>query len=100
MLSFATEDIRSYAEPIFQNNKIYCEKHGYDWVEHWKIKDESRPPSWSKILYILDELNNEYDWIFWIDSDAIIMDEYVELEEFIDERFDFIITNDVITLHK
>ncbi|MAH45245.1 hypothetical protein CMI37_05415 [Candidatus Pacearchaeota archaeon] len=56
MLSFATEDIRSYAKPIFRNNKRYCEKHGYDWVEHWGIRDGSRPPAWSKILYILDEL--------------------------------------------
>ena len=95
MLSFATEDIRSYAEPIFQNNKKYCEKHGYDWVEHWKIRDESRPPAWSKILYILDELEKGiHDWVFWIDSDAIIMDENTKLEEFVDERFDFVITSD------
>ena len=93
MLSFATEDIRSYAGPIFQNNKKYCEKHGYDWVEYWKIKDESRPAAWSKILYILDELPG-HGWVFWIDSDAIIMDEHTKLEEFTDERFDFVIATD------
>jgi hypothetical protein len=94
MLSFATEDIRSWAEPIFNNNEKYCNKHGYDWVEHWKLKDESRPASWSKIPYILEELNNNYDWVFWIDADALVMDDTVKLEEFIDDRFDFVITKD------
>ena len=94
VLSLATRNISDWAGPIFDSNKKYCEKHGYSWVEHWKVKDESRPASWSKILYILDELNNNYDWVFWIDADAIVMDDSVKLEEFIDDRFDFVITKD------
>lgn len=96
VLSLATKDIRSFAEPIFKNNKEYCEKHGYDWVEHWKLKEgwpQIAGASWSKIPYILDELDKGYDWVFWIDADALVMDNEVKLEEFTDDRFDFIITS-------
>jgi hypothetical protein len=35
--------------------------------------DINRPPSWTKVLHIMN-LMKEFDEIFWIDSDAIIVD--------------------------
>ena len=97
VLSFATPDISFYAEKIFKNNKAYSKKHNYDWKEYWKSLDESRPPAWSKILYILQALEEGHEWVFWIDADAIIMNDAILLEEFIDNEYDFILCKDAFS---
>lgn len=97
VLSFATKDIAFYAERIFKNNKAYAEKHGYDWREYWDIKDESRPPAWSKIKYIEETLSKGYDWVFWIDADAVIMNDSIDLGKFLDDNYDFILCKDAFS---
>ena len=82
-----------YAGKIFKSNEAYARKHGYDWKQYWGVLDEARAPSWSKILYILKALEEGYDWVFWIDADAIIMNDSIPLSKFIDDRYDFIICN-------
>jgi hypothetical protein len=51
----------------------YAKKFGYEIAICQTSLDASRPPAWTKILHIL-ELMNEFDEILWIDSDAIIID--------------------------
>lgn len=103
MLSYATQvsssggDFKNYAEKIFKNNKAYAEKHGYDWRQYWGSLDESRPPAWSKILYILKALDKGYDWVYWIDADAVIMNHEIELLKFLDDRYDFILCKDAFS---
>ena len=97
VLSFATEDISFYAKKIFKSNKSYAEKHGYDWREYWEALDKSRPPAWNKILYILKALEKGYDWVFWIDADAIIMNDSIKLTKFIDDEYDFILCKDAFS---
>jgi len=97
MLSYATPDIDFYAKRIFSSNKAYAKKHNYDWQEHWETLDKARPPAWSKILYILKALEEGYDWVFWIDADAIIMNDSIELEKFIDNDYDFILCKDAFS---
>ena len=92
VLSFATENIKSWADPVFKNNEEYCSKHNYVWKQYCGVKDKNRPTNWSKIGYILEELENKYDWIFWIDADAMIMNHSIKLEDFINNDYDFIVT--------
>ena len=93
VLSFATDNIMSWAEGVFANNKEYCERHNYTWKGFRDLKDKSRPTNWSKIAYILEEMKNDCDWIFWIDADAIIMNHFIKLEEFINDDYDFVVTH-------
>jgi len=97
VLSFATKDIAFYAERIFKNNKAYAEKHGYDWKEYWSVKDKSRPPAWSKIKYIEETLSQGYDWVFWIDADAVIMNHSIDFAKFLDDNYDFILCKDAFS---
>ena len=103
VLSYATRvssaggNLAFYAEKIFKNNKAYAEKHGYDWRQYWGSLDESRPPAWSKLLYILKALEEGYDWVYWIDADAIIMNDSIPLTNFLDDRYDFIICKDAFS---
>lgn len=78
------------------NKRSYCKKHGYDFIVGDSILDSSRPPQWSKILLIAKVMreNPQYKWIFWTDADALIMHPSTRLEEFIDNRYHFILTRD------
>jgi hypothetical protein len=57
-------------------------------------------PAWAKIKILLDELGrNDHDWIFWIDTDALITNMDIELERFVDDRYSLIITEDLNDLN-
>jgi len=67
----------------FFNIKEFADKYGYEISICRKNLDLSRPPAWTKILHILD-LMQEFDEILWIDSDAIIVDSSNDITSEID----------------
>lgn len=74
-----------------KNIKKYCNKHGYNLkIYKEKLYDDDRPLQWNKIKVIQSEINN-YDWIFWIDADCLIMNPDVKLESLIDDDYFMII---------
>jgi hypothetical protein len=83
-----TSDISEYAVKNSQSTIDYCSKHGYDYHCYNKSLDETRPPAWSKILAIKEQLNN-YDWVLWLDSDARIMNFDKKIEDLIDNNYCF-----------
>jgi len=52
---------------------IFASAHGYDVVLRTELPAPERPASWSKVLF-LRELIDEYDFVFWVDADAAIVD--------------------------
>lgn len=66
------------------NKQLYCEKHGYDFIEDDNIYNKSKTIHWSKIFLFLKYLDS-YDWLVWIDSDIFIMNDNITLESFIDK---------------
>ncbi|KAF9438653.1 hypothetical protein BGZ76_006214 [Entomortierella beljakovae] len=59
------------------------------------VIEQGALPAWGKVKILLDALErDEADWIFWIDTDALIVNMDVQLERFIDERYSLIITRD------
>ncbi|KAG0308082.1 hypothetical protein BGZ98_009066 [Dissophora globulifera] len=53
-------------------------------------------PAWAKIKILVEELDkDEHDWIFWIDTDALITNMDIRLEQFIDNRYSLLITKDL-----
>lgn len=61
----------------------YCQKYNYPLIteETYVIKD--RDYMWSKVPLIRKTLLN-YDYVFWIDADMMIMNENIRLEHFIE----------------
>jgi hypothetical protein len=51
----------------------YARRHGWDVVFSNEDLSEARPTSWAK-LKLVGELMDVYDFVFWIDADAIIVD--------------------------
>ena len=90
-----TNHFDDWAKIPIRNKQIYCDKHGYDLVTKrglYKTNFGERHPSWHSVLLILETLEKtNVDWVFWSDIDALIMDQTVKLESFIENKYDIII---------
>lgn len=73
-------EYKKVVEPSQKTKRLYCQIHGYDYIEDESVYDNTRPIPWSKILLIQKYLPN-YDYIVWIDADAMIMDNKQKLED-------------------
>ena len=97
---FYTENVTygEYAEAI---NRKYCEENGYEYFcekDTAKIRTvlEDRAPTWYKPTLVTEVLNNyNPDYVLFMDIDAIISDSNQKIEDFIDENYDLILTEDV-----
>jgi len=80
-----------------KNKILYCEKHGYDFIDDESIYDDSRPIPWSKIPLLLKYLD-KYDYLIWVDADILIMTPEIPIEYFIEKYkdYDFVIGTDWI----
>ena len=76
------KDMASLTQP---SQISYCQSKGYDFIpvqiDFW---DNRHSPCWIKIKVILDNLKN-YDYLMWIDSDIIVMNENYNIEDIIAE---------------
>jgi len=61
----------------------YGKKHEYDVQIIDEVLTIDRPPAWSKIL-LIQKLLKAYDIVFWIDSDAVIIDSSTDILDEID----------------
>jgi len=79
----------------------YCKIHGYKFIFNNDRYDTIRNIFYMK-LHVLNEAivrglkTNEYDWIFWADSDVMITNPNIKLETFIptDDNVNFIAATD------
>lgn len=77
-------------------NIAYCLKHKYDFRVYTDGFDKTRPPAWSKILFVKDALK-DYEWVFWIDADAAITNPDIPIEPFLESKEELVITKDFLT---
>lgn len=91
----AGEGYAKSVQSSIENKQAYCLLHGYDFICGDETLDASRPIPWSKIRLILDVLKRgDHQWVFWTDSDSLIMNDSIKLEELIDNHYDFILCSD------
>lgn len=55
--------------------------------------DAARPPSWSKVTFIREELARA-EWVFWTDADALVMNASVTVERFVQDSVDVVFSGD------
>jgi hypothetical protein len=75
------------------NKEAYCLRHGYTFRCRTDGFDSARPPAWSKIRFLLEELLHA-DWVFWTDADSLIMQSAVPLDRFTDDHYDVVLSRD------
>lgn len=90
VITLGTSHIRRYSQYTFDINRSYCERQGYTYIQYNDVLDHSRPASWSKILALKRHLD-QFDWIMWIDADAIFFNHDTRIEERIDESANLIL---------
>src|SRR5512146_2409030 len=64
-------------------HSLYCEKHAFD---YWhKVQDSSRGPAerggFGKLELIRDALDAGYQYVVWMDADAVIKDAKTDLRD-------------------
>lgn len=73
-------DYKRAMEPGLASKRAYCAKHGYDFLTGGEdVWDRERPIPWSKFNFIQKYID-EYDYLFWSDADAIILNQELMLE--------------------
>jgi hypothetical protein len=68
-------------------NNTYCEKYGYSY-KYIEYKKDVAPPFWLKVICLRDLINehfNEYDFIMYLDCDAVFYDFEMRLETIIEQ---------------
>ncbi|MEI7942674.1 MAG: DUF273 domain-containing protein [Candidatus Riflemargulisbacteria bacterium] len=88
-----TPDWKELGDLTSNTKKKYCDKLGYGLKIHTEGFDSTRQPSWSKILFIKNALK-EYEYVFWIDANAIITNRNMRIEKFISLGGDIFICNE------
>ncbi len=65
--------------------------NSYDYIAFTEKLDD-RPAAWSKLPALLRAMaSGRYEWLFWMDADALIMNHTIRLESMLDERADLLI---------
>lgn len=82
---------KEYKDYVYPTVNEYCQKYDIDFHLYEKKLDDNRAPQWSKILAVRNHLN-EYDWIVWIDADIMIMNHTIDIRDYINQNYKFIIT--------
>jgi hypothetical protein len=81
--------------------KKYSEKHGYSYLRMDNCDKKECTTFWCKIYKIKEELaKNNCDYVLWLDSDTIIVNNNVLLDDYISEygEPDIIIANDKVQI--
>lgn len=94
LLTMYTPEVAAMSRAALYNKKDYCAIHGYEHAVERKLLDPTRGALWSKPLAILKHLDR-FDWIFWTDTDSLILNMSIKAESFCDEAFDMVITQDM-----
>jgi len=69
-------------EDIMKNRREYSQRYKYTIINGNKYIDPSRPAAWSKLL-ATKAFMNEFDYIFYIDTDAVIMNQNIPLQKYV-----------------
>jgi hypothetical protein len=97
------KNIEDYASLSSKINKNYCIKNGYsiciEKEANKLIENKDVHITWNKIRLLeilLHEYRDVYDWIFYIDSDAIFNNHDIRLENIIEkyEKYNLIMASD------
>jgi hypothetical protein len=82
------ENYWKLAEP---GRRIYCTKHGYEMIcyRFGKLDPPERQPNWGRVQGILHHLT-DCDWLMYLDTDTVIMNEEIRVESFIDDDYHLI----------
>ena len=81
---------REVAELTMPNLLKYCHKHSIDFYRSEQQLVDDNCIAWNKFI-LIQNLLPLYDWIFYIDTDCLIVNSNKKVEDFIDDKYSIII---------
>ena len=75
-------ELLEITQPAFDG---YADRHGYDVIVLDRTLAPTRAPSWSKVP-LLHDLVQRYDLALWVDCDAAIVDDSVDIADVLEPR--------------
>ena len=90
--TFATKEIEEYSKYTNKVNSLYCKKHNYSFFLETNYPT-GRYASWGKVL-LMGGLIDDFDIVFLLDADAMIIDHSRSIESFLVDDKDFYILDD------
>ncbi len=89
-----TDNYKSLFDYTSKSFVSYCQKNGYDFEGYVIPKEYPNLPSFYKIWLLLKDLQN-YDYVLWVDVDALILRPDFKLESLIKGDRNFYISNTI-----
>jgi hypothetical protein len=84
IISAYNKNFKEVSDLSFATIEAFCEKSFFD-CERFFIDDIKKTAAWSKIKILLENIDpKHYDYILWIDADAIILNQDFYLKDMID----------------
>lgn len=80
IVTFYDEAMRAVGDATSAINRQYAEAHDYDFICHRIKLNTNLHASWNKLSMILGALN-DCDWTFWIDADAVFVNNSKSLHD-------------------
>lgn len=77
-----TENIKSYGELSTKNKEWYAKKYNIDLIVT-KNRVSTRHPAWDKIRCVLNAMKENYDYVIWMDADAIFLTDQIDFNTII-----------------
>lgn len=76
------------------HNLVYCQNWGYDFRVYTQDFEQLVHPAWSKIIFVQDALK-DYEWVFWIDADAVFTNFSLDIERYIQLGADLFLAKEI-----
>ena len=80
-----------YSQKSLDNKRAYADHHGYELIVHEPAA--TLPAPWSKIDALLLHLRR-FDWLLYLDGDALVANPAICLESFLDDAYDVVMAED------
>ncbi len=93
IITLYTKELNDFGRYTSINLRNYSNIYGYDFIEYNHTLDINRHPSWSKVKAMNINIDR-YDWLVWIDADAVITNKCINIESIIDPNYDIIIARE------
>jgi hypothetical protein len=99
IISACDSNIKWLSDITYPTVQKYSEINNFS-HEHFSIENFDRPSSWCKIPLLLNEINsNNFDYLMWIDTDAIIYNQNFNILNLIKTNKDFYLCKDLHNLN-
>jgi mannan polymerase II complex MNN10 subunit len=84
------KNYKEVAELTMPNIIKYCNKHSIDFYKSEKQFVEDKYIAWNKLI-LIKQILSLYDWIFYIDTDCLVVNSNKKIEDLIDDQYSIII---------